>query len=101
MNPITKLNQLCLDIRSAVPGIKEHILAVHEGQATAKLGSKPSVILLGVIAAADRHGKPNQAVDTNATILYILEKAITGDAKELEQPKLPLKEYKQSFLSMH
>jgi hypothetical protein len=84
MIKITQYNQICLDIIANVPGIKEHVLAVHEGDATKKLGTKAGVILLGIIPAADRTGRSGQQIDNNATLFYILEKAKTG-ADELLQ----------------
>jgi len=85
MISISKFTQLCNDIKTAVPEIKEVVIAVHEGQATAKLGSKPGIILLGVIPSADRAGQRGQAIDVNSMLFFFLQKAVSGDINELEQ----------------
>lgn len=87
MIKISDFNKICTDIRTAVPGIAEHILVAHEEHATNKLKDKSGVILLGIIPSAERGGEQNGGIDTNATWFFVLEKAPVdqSDVSEVEQ----------------
>lgn len=87
MIKISEFNNICLDIRTAVPGIEDHLLVAHEEHAVNKLKDKIGVILLGIIPSADREGQANEGIDTNATWFFVLEKAPVDqdDTSEIEQ----------------
>lgn len=87
MIKISDFDKICTDIRTAVPGIAEHILVAHEEHAVNKLKDKIGVILLGIIPSADREGQATEGIDTNATWFFVLEKAPIDqdDTSELQQ----------------
>jgi len=87
MISVSRFNQLCVDIKTAIPEINQHILVTDEGHAVSKLKDKPGVILVAIIPSSDRDGQPGQGVDRNSTWLFIVEKDKLGqpDLQELQQ----------------
>lgn len=84
---LSKFDQLCTDIRAAVPAIKTQFIVADEEHAVTKLKDTAGVILLAIIPSAVREGENNAGIDADDTWFFILEKGPVDQSnqKEIEQ----------------
>lgn len=81
---ITEFNNLCKTLCSVAGIENEHVLVAKENHAVSKLKEPAGLCMVAVMPTTEMDGNEDQETETKATILFVLEKAYSGQSNQDE-----------------